>query len=223
MLNLKTLSGAIALLLIAIGTAPVAGAGTDAGGTEVCTTGKRAVYRHAVGHPSKSMKLPGRHYVESKSCSEKAQTALVLASYLDAPGGNALVAGRSERAIRDIELTARTTTTEKVNLCVAYTTLRQWENAQEACDAAVEAANLARAKTREWPKSERRSADQLVAAAYSNRAVMHWLASDSGAAHGDLSKAYAVSPKSKFVVRNLELTVRVPAQVQAPATSAIYG
>jgi hypothetical protein len=213
MLNLKTLTTPVALLLVAIGASPMAGAaGTDVGPAETCVYGDRTVYRYA-GHPSKSLPLPLVRKVEGSNCPLPARKSLVLASYLDAPGGNDLVAGNAELALRKINRDKRTSASEQINLCVANTVLRKWDDAQQACDAAVNAATLERTQTTARAGSFTRLADQRVAAAYSNRAVMHWMASDTGAAHADLSKARKLSPKAPFVVRNVELTVRVPAQL----------
>ena len=149
--------------------------------------------------------------------------ALVLASFTDVTGGAALVGGKAERAIREIEADARTSAEEQINLCVAHTALRNWTEAQVACDDAVNAADQARAKTRSGSVSQLRWADKRVAVAYSNRAVLRWLARDTVAAYADLAHARTIEPKASFVMRNTELTVRVPAQLQLSQAFATIG
>ena len=66
-------------------------------------------------------------------------------------------------------------------------------------------------------------ADKRVAVAYSNRAVLRWLARDTVEAYADLAHARTIEPKASFVSRNRELTVRVPAQLQLSQISVTIG
>ena len=47
------------------------------------------------------------------------------------------------------------------------------------------------------------SADDYLAVAYANRAVMHWLSSEDAAARQDLAQAQELAPGADFVDRNL--------------------
>jgi hypothetical protein len=214
-------AAATMLLLMSLGAAGSAhAADADSTSPGACKISKRAVYSRS-GHPSKSLQLP--RFETSETCKLASTRALVLASFTDVTGGEALVGGKAERAIREIEADARTSAEEQINLCVAHTALRNWTDAQVACDAAVNAADQARAKTRSGSPSQLRWADKRVAVAYSNRAVLHWLARDTVAAYADLAHARTIEPKASFVLRNTELTVRVPAQLQLSQASATIG
>jgi hypothetical protein len=150
----------------------------------------------AVGHPGKSILLPKGKKRQESQHSRVERQPLVLASYTDAPGGVALVRGRTERALEQINAKASnvSSVSGQTNLCVAHTVLRQWSQAGDACDAAVV---LALGK---------HSNARGLAAAYSNRAVMHWLSRDENAAHDDLAKARSLAPKASYVTRNLAAT-----------------
>jgi len=222
MLSRNVLTAAASLLLLAsFGAAgPAHAADTDAASPGVCKTAKRAVYSQ-VGHPGKSPRLPKFETIES--CNHAPTRALVLASFTDATGGRALIAGKAGRAIRQLEADSRISADESTNLCVAHTALRQWSEAEATCDAAVIAADQARAKVTSKSGAESRWAQQRVAVAYSNRAVLNWLASDTVAAYADLARARAIEPRASFVTRNTELTVRVPAQLQLSPVSVTIG
>lgn len=176
-----------------------------AGGTSIRT----------VGHPARSQAFPRRADTPGQ-CAAGARKALMLAGFLDAPGGKALVDGNVEKASRQID--GRTGAVNvQTNRCVLHTLQRNWSDARSACDAAVESATRTRARIKFSERGKIRQADRIVTAAYSNRAVMSWLSGDSGAAYVDLANARAINPKAEFVTRNFEVAVRVPAQVQLPA------
>jgi hypothetical protein len=184
---------------------------------ESCAQAKQISHRQ-VGPPGKSFMLPVRSKGSPAQCSSAKSKPLILASYTDARGGLALVRGRTERALEQIyaQKSARTSA-EKTNQCVAHTVMRQWSEASDACDAAVTAALDERAGKSMRTYSDRIKANAGAAAAYSNRAVMHWLSGNEVAAHDDLSKAHNLSPKASYVTRNLEFAEREPALVRAPA------
>jgi hypothetical protein len=146
----------------------------------------------------------------------------MLASFLDAPGGKALVDGRIELATRQIGQRVDSTR-EQTNLCVLQTLQRNWADARSACDAAVTSAARNRSLVKRWEPSKARQADEAATVAYSNRAVMNWLSGDSGAAYVDLANARSISPKAELVSRNFEIAVRVPAQVQLPVDPYLIG
>jgi hypothetical protein len=60
-----------------------------------------------------------------------------------------------------------------------------------------------RANLPTWMSWARKRHNDYVALAYSNRAVLHWLANDQTSAEKDLAKAEALAPKADFVARNL--------------------
>ena len=79
----------------------------------------------------------------------------------------------------------------------------RWREAHAACDAAVRAASERQNTVPTWLGWTRGSDDELLALAYANRAVMHWMSHDDGAARKDLTRALALSPRSDFVTRNV--------------------
>jgi hypothetical protein len=166
-----------------------------------------------VGHPGKSIQLPKRERRQESQHSRVERKPLILASYTDAPGGIALVRGRTERALELIN--AKTSNSPSIsgltNRCVAHTVLRQWSQAGDACDAAVVLATRKRTDARG------------LAAAYSNRAVMHWLSRNETAAYSDLAKARTLAPKASYVTRNLAATERGASLAQAADDRAPIG
>jgi hypothetical protein len=201
-----------ALLLASLSaTAPVYASDTKPLVRESCESGKRV--NRAVGHPGKSVMLPQR---DSGQCSRPARKRLTLAAFETAPGGRALVSGRTERAIEQIyaksakPVSAQTLT----NLCVAHTVLRQFDDALETCDAAVASANAKRSGGFR-PGVSRQMLDASAAAAYSNRAVLHLLSRDTLAAQNDLASARAISPRAFFVMRNSNAAVSTASLAQA--------
>lgn len=207
----------VALLsLAAAGSTNALASETESTGIAACTTGSAAVFR-GPAHPAKSA-LFGRHvYLKPLACKKVADTAQpLLASFTDAVGGQALVRGQPERAIRQIEAPRMggVTPLELNNLCVAHTVLRQWSDAQTACDAAVEAAVREQQTEGRWPGARRRAINKVAATAFSNRAVMHWMSEDVVAAQGDYARARELAPKAVFVERNTDLSARLPARVE---------
>jgi len=178
---------------------------------ETCAQVTLAGQKH-VGHPGKSIVLPKRRIRDVTQCTAELRKPLILASYTDARGGQALVDGRTERALKQIKAKkwGRSSAAEMTNLCVARTVLRQWSQAGNACDAAVASAVSERASISKRLYADRKSADTGVGVAYSNRAVMHWLSGNEFAAHNDLVNARNFSPNASYVMRNLEVAERDP-------------
>jgi hypothetical protein len=176
----------------------------------------------AAGHPGKSIAVPKRTGAVAQQCAVDKRKPLILASYLDARGGLALVRGRTERALEQIHArkSGPVSAAELTNQCVAYTVLRQWPEAGDACDAAVEGALLQREQANKLHYWDRKRADAVTAAAYSNRAVMHWLSGDESAAQENLSSARRLSPNAAYVKRNLELAERGSALASAAAIAS---
>jgi len=208
--NLLVCSSLLAITLI--GMSPVASA--DEGlpiVQEDCI--QATVVRRNAGHPGKSLMLPNVAYRKSANCSVEKRKPLMLAGYTDSRGGRALVNGRTEQAVKQLNArrSARLTADELTNLCVAQTKLKQWSEASDTCDAAVGSALDAARSRGPQELVVRKLANTKVAVAYSNRAVMYRLTGDAVAAHNDLAKARNFSPKASFVVRNLEVAGIEPA------------
>jgi hypothetical protein len=172
--------------------------------SEACTQATLAQYR-AAGHPGKSIRLPSRQVSGAIPCSREKGKPMVLASYLDARGGQALVRGQAERALEQLDhgKPRSYSAFELNNRCVAHTVLRQWPQATDACDAAVASALDRRERKHHRFGGLRDSTDREVATAYSNRAVMYWLSNETGAAHKDLVEARKLAPYASYVKRNL--------------------
>jgi hypothetical protein len=181
------------------------------GVAESCESVKRV--NRPAGHPGKSALFPQR---DSVQCTRPARKRLTLATFETAPGGKALVSGRTERAIEQIyaksaqPVSAQTLT----NLCVAHTVLRQFDQALETCDAAVASASAKRAEGFR-PGVSRQMVDASAAVAYSNRAVLHLLSRDNFAAQNDLASARAISPRAFYVMRNSDAAAPTASLAQA--------
>ena len=130
-----------------------------------------------------------------------------LTAYTDAAGGEAVVAGRYRDALQELkgrggamDLDPSATDT---NRCVAYAMTLQARAARAACDTAVRAASKQRNTLPAWLGWFGRSADERLALAYANRAVVYWMSHDEAAARKDLANALALSPKAGFVAHNI--------------------
>lgn len=131
----------------------------------------------------------------------------VFTAYSDSAGGAEIVAGRYRVALEElrshpgnIDLDRSATNT---NRCIAYSMTMQWREAHAACDAAVRAASERQNTVPTWLSWTGSSDDELLALAYANRAVLHWMSHDDGAAQKDLTRALELSPQSDFVARNV--------------------
>jgi hypothetical protein len=220
----KNLSSTRGLMIIALcgvsGLASAADARPFAGASCVRTT---VVSHHHVGHPGKSITLPKRSTKVVEQCPEE-RKPLILASYTDARGGRALVRGDTQRALKQIgaRKAARRNAAELTNLCAAYTVLRQWPEASNACDAAVAGAMDERARARSRLDMNRLAAETNAGAAYSNRAVMYWLSGNEAAAHNDLLKASNFTPAASYVMQNLQVAESLPSLARS-ARSGVSG
>ncbi|HVO45214.1 MAG TPA: hypothetical protein VMT29_02655 [Steroidobacteraceae bacterium] len=146
---------------------------------------------------------------------------LVLTAYSNVQGGPQLLSGAYMAALEDLgprgNPVSRDPTSISNNLCVAYTVTHQWETARAACDKAVKTAVQERLNAPSYMVWSRKSQDEYIAVALSNRAILHWLSAEPAAAHGDMQRAAALSPRAEFVTRNLtalKLTEHAVAQVE---------
>lgn len=204
--NLAT-SSALMLVSLCGASSFVSAADTQSIVRETCTQATLVEFRQ-VGHPGKSLLLPKRPAREGAQCSREQRKPMMLASYTDARGGEALVRGQSEQALEQIfaKKSKSYSASELNNQCVAHTVLRQWSQAGDACDAAVASALDKRERARKRPGGIRYPGDAGVATAYSNRAVMHWLSNNAAAAQNDLAKARKLAPQASYIRRNLDVT-----------------
>jgi hypothetical protein len=172
----------------------------------------RETYRVRLdGHPGKKLLLPVREVRTVSECPASERRVLVLASFIDSPGGESLVRGETEQALEQVYAQkAGHSPNVLTNRCVAHTVLRQWTEARGACDAAVEGALRQRTNARKFQGAAAYPSGRDVSVAYSNRAVLNWLMSDEAAAHHDLAKARRFAPGASYVVRNWDATDRRP-------------
>jgi len=151
---------------------------------------------------------------------DEGERKLVLSFIEDGAGADALRAGEYAKAIKQINVHvlsgdegARST-----NLCVALIMVRQWDTARNTCNSAVTDAQL------DIPDAAfglRSGHDAALALAYSNRAVLNFLAGRSEAAVRDVTRARKLSPQSPFVSQN-RVVMNAPAPaVTGPAIAAI--
>jgi hypothetical protein len=204
--NKLAASSALVLVSLCGASSLVSAADTKPIVRETCTQATLVEFR-PVGHPGKSIQLPKRQARDGESCSRRQHKPMMLASYTDARGGQALVRGKAERALEQIYAgkTRSYSVLELNNQCVAHTVLRQWSEAADACDAAVASALDKNAKGHLQFGGLDYSVDMAVATAYSNRAVMYWLRNDEVAAHNDLAMARKLAPQASYVLRNLNV------------------
>jgi hypothetical protein len=130
----------------------------------------------------------------------------VLTAYGSAPGGEDLLNGRYPAAVQQLRVNgshALQPAAVSANSCVAYAMTLHWRAAQGACNAAVRDARNARLAAAPWTESATISTDRALAAAYSDRAVMRWMAGDAHGAHADLERARSFAPQAGFVLKNV--------------------
>jgi hypothetical protein len=145
-----------------------------------------------------------------------------LTAFSNGTGGRALLAGDYNTAQQELGAHHQTLDVETAatNRCVVYTLTRQIEAAHAACDKAVREAQQEIASlpvSLSWARSDYRD---YLALAYTNRAVLNWVANDSAAAQSDLKKAAAVSPNASFVARNLSALQNHAAVAQVSVSAA---
>jgi len=124
----------------------------------------------------------------------------VMTAYSDVKGGEALANGHYDAAVTQLSHASADSLSDpgaiSNNRCVAFTVTKQWDAARAACDAAVRDAHYQQI----WGRA---LTNDYLALALSNRAVLHWMASDTTAAEADLKKAQNLAPKADFIGRNL--------------------
>jgi hypothetical protein len=154
----------------------------------------------------------------------------VLTAYSNGLGGPELISGNYGAAAEALHYgaapSALDASTTSNNRCVALAMTKQWDSARIACDQAVRDAQQEKAMLPSYQYWARKFKNDYLALALSNRAVLHWMASDTAAAANDLKRAETLSPKADFVERNreaLEYSHTNPAVAQvsvAPSSAA---
>ena len=99
-------------------------------------------------------------------------------------------------------------------------------DAAKTIEAAVRDAQQEKALLPSYQYWARKEKNDYLALALSNRAVLHWMSSDSVAAANDLKRAESLSPKADFVTRNrqaLEYSHTSPAMAQVSVASGPHG
>jgi tetratricopeptide (TPR) repeat protein len=153
----------------------------------------------------------------------------VLVAYSNRTGGAPLANGDYDGAAQAVQQSANSALADpqalETNRCVAYAMTRQLQQARAACDAAVRAARVDDSSWVQWNPKTRQQTQAYAAAAYSNRAVLHWLDAQPAAARQDLARAQALAPDASFVARNLsalQAHQNLTSQVTAiPAAAAV--
>lgn len=150
----------------------------------------------------------------------------VLTAYSNGRGGPDLVSGNyaaaSEALHYHTSLSAFEGSTSSNNRCIALAMTKQWDAARAACDQAVRDAEREKVSMPAYQYWSRKLENEYLAVALSNRAVFHWMSSDSVAAAADLKRAATLSPTADFVARNqsaLEWSHSAVAQVDVAAAS----
>jgi hypothetical protein len=131
----------------------------------------------------------------------------LLTAYVDAVGGERLIAGQYDTALVQIRTAARTDANaevvNKTNACVALAELKQLDQARQACDDAVTAASRDRLHSSGVVSKSRLDENESSAIAYTNRAVVHSLSNEAVSSAEDLAEAHFLAPTSEFVARNI--------------------
>jgi hypothetical protein len=146
----------------------------------------------------------------------------VFTAYSNGAGGTQLAGGDYQAAATVLQHAPLSTATDASsilnNRCVALAVTKQWEAARIACNRAVIEAQQERNLLSSYQYGATKLKKEYVAIALSNRAVLHWMISESDAAAADLKRAAAMSPSADFVVHNqaaLEHSRTAVAQVTA--------
>jgi hypothetical protein len=130
----------------------------------------------------------------------------VFTAYSNGAGGTQLVGGDYQGAATVLEHAPLSISNDASsvlnNRCIALAVTKRWEAARVACNRAVIEAQQESNLLSSYQYSTRKLRMEYVAVALSNRAVLHWLISESDAAAADLKRAAAMSPSADFVVHN---------------------
>ena len=145
----------------------------------------------------------------------------IVLSYIEgAAGSQALQVGKYAEAIKQIA--SRRFDSDEVskstNLCVALVMTHEWDSAKKTCDDAVINARLDSPDPAFGISSGHNAG---LALAYSNRAVLNFLAGRSQEAVRDATRARRLSPQSEFVTQNWVVMNAATPGVSGPAIAAV--
>jgi Flp pilus assembly protein TadD len=153
----------------------------------------------------------------------------VLTAYSNGMGGADLVSGNYGAAAEALHshpaISSFDASTTSNNRCVALAMTKQFDSARKACDQAVRDAQQEKALLPSYQYWARKFKNDYLAVALSNRAVLHWMSSDTEAAANDLKKAESLSPNADFVTRNraaLEYSHAAPAVAQVSVATSSH-
>lgn len=132
----------------------------------------------------------------------------VMSIYLDAPASELLLAGRYAEAIGKLESRRGESLEKSTALCVAYTGVGDFDQAEEACGASLGAA---RHVMRGLGLEGLRARNEARAQAYANRGVMFAVSGRAERAAADFERAVSLDEDRTAYDRNLALAEsRVP-------------
>jgi hypothetical protein len=150
----------------------------------------------------------------------------VMTAYTNGKGGADLVSGHFNEADHETRyrpsFSAFDSSTNSNNRCVALALTKQLAAAHAACDKAVSDVEHERASLPSYQYWARSMENDYLAVALSNRAVLHWMSSDTEGAEADLKRAQVLSPKAGFVELNrtaLEYSHTAVARVDVSSSS----
>lgn len=139
--------------------------------------------------------------------SQAGDTHFTMTAFANVTGGEEILSGDYPGALAKLSQLTHAGVLDasavSLNRCAALTMSQQWEAARQACDRAVKDAEYERIALPAWALQQRQLQDERIAIAYSNRAVLKWLTSDSKAAAADLQRARSLLPQSDIVATNV--------------------
>ena len=137
---------------------------------------------------------------------ETTSTPMVLTAYINGAGGESVLAGKYDAALKEIDssrsMSSLAYSAKLTNLCVTYAARKQLTEAKVACDSAVTSAKQDRISSLRYLSGSALE-NSYVAIAYTNRAVVHMMSKDSESAKSDLARAKSLAPFAEFVSKNL--------------------
>ena len=137
--------------------------------------------------------------------------------YDDTPQGRRIASGEWYEALAQVEKGTFKTFDNFNNRCVLLTMTSDFEDAEMACDAAVETRNMNSATTSEWRNAARRRIQKAMA--LTNRGVLRAVTGDVAGARQDFETVIAGNSKSRAARANLAIlearTTELAARVAA--------
>jgi len=170
--------------------------------------------RKRVGAPAMALCVLSLTLAGTPAWSGPGKPGYHMSVYNDAAQGSKILAGKYKLAIEKIN--ARTPKRDvvlvKTNLCVAYAKSGELEQAAQACDEAVLAAQEQHSAKTHLAKSLASDYERYYAIALSNRGVLKAIAGDLDAAREDFDAAMALRSRLDVIRTNIELLETARAQ-----------